>query len=107
MNIFTDELSERDRQTVGECLHAAEQEDFFPEWEFETLFGISREQLSIVREKWPDVDICHADIGAAVIGSMNHLLGYPHGQDARWNKYISVGPDAIQMTLNKLLTLGL
>jgi hypothetical protein len=107
MNILVDELSERDRQTVGECLRAAEQEDFFPEWEFETLFGISRKEVSIVREKWPDVDISQVDVGAAVIGAMNHLLGYPHGQDLLWKKYISVGPDAIQLTLDKLLGLGL
>lgn len=107
MNTFSDELSERDRQIVGECLRAAEQEEFFPEWEFETLFGISRKQVSAVREKWPDVDFYHPDVGAAVIGAMNHLLGYPCGQDSRWNKYISVGPDTVKLTLDKLLSLGL
>jgi hypothetical protein len=107
VNIFTTKLTERDQQTVSECLRAAEQEDFFPEWEFETLFGMSRNQLSVVRNQWPDVDFCNPDVGAAVIGALNHLLGYPHGQDARWTRYISVGPDAIKLTLDKLLSLGL
>lgn len=107
MSSIVDKLSERERQVVGECLRAAEQEAFFPECEFETLFGISREQLSAVREKWPDVDICHADVGAAIIGAMNHLLGYPRGQDAQWNKYISSPPAGIKLTLDKLLALGL
>lgn len=107
MNILDDELSERDQLTVGECLLASEQEDFFPEWEFETLFGISRKQLSAVREKWPHVDIYQPDVGIAIIGALNHLLGYPHGQDVRWNRYISVGHDAVKSTLDKLLLLGL
>ena len=107
MSIFIDELTQRDRQTVTECLRAAEREEFFPEWEFKTLFGISREQLVAVREKWPNLEISHPDAGAAVIGALNHLLGYPRAQDAQWNQYISVKPDAIKLTLDKLLALGL
>ncbi len=107
MNIFARELSERDRQTIGECLSAAAQKEFFPEWEFETLFGISRRQLFAVRDKWPNVDADEENVSAAVIGALNHLLGYPHMQDARWNKHISVGPDAIRLILDKLLSLGL
>ena len=92
---------------IAECLCASEQEEFFPEWEFKTLFGISREQLIAIREEWPDVDISHQVVGSAVIGALNHLLGYPHPQDTQWNQYISVEPDAIKLTLDKLLALGL
>lgn len=107
MTIFADELSERDRQTVGECLLATEQGNFFPEWEFETLFGTPKKQLSAVREKWPDVNVGDPDLGAAVIGAMNHLLGCPHGQDAHWSKYITVGHVDVKRTLDKLLSLGI
>ena len=100
-------LTERERQTVFECLCAAEREEFFPEWEFETLFGITRNQLSGVRKNWPEVDTHESEVDAALVGSMNHLLGYPHGQDERWDSYITVRPDAVQSTLNKLLALGL
>jgi hypothetical protein len=100
-------LTERERQTIFECLCAAERDEFFPEWEFETLFGITRKQLSGVREKWPEVDTRQSDVGAALVGAMNHLLGYPHGQDERWDRYISVPPRSVQSTLDKLLDLGL
>ena len=107
MNNVISTLSERERQTVSECLLAAEQEEFFPEWEFETLFGITRTQLAGVRAKWPEVDTNQPDVGAAIINSMNHLLGYPHAQQERWGRYISVRPDAVQVTMGKLIALGL
>jgi hypothetical protein len=100
-------LSDRERQTVFECLFAAEQEEFFPEWEFETLFGITRNQLKGVREQWPTVDIAQPEVGAAIVCSMNHLLGYPNAQDGRWERYISVQPDAVKSTMDKLISLGL
>jgi len=45
------ELTERAREIVAGCLAATVQEEFFPEWEFQTLFGVDR---SVV--EWPSVD---------------------------------------------------
>jgi len=101
-----DVLSQEDVQIIRECLSAAEKEGFFPEWEFETLFGISRSKVSAVLAKWPDVDVYDPDVSAAIVGALNHLLGYPHAQDDLWNKYISVGPDGVRSTLDHLLALG-
>jgi hypothetical protein len=100
-------LDERERQTVFECLCNAEKEEFFPEWEFETLFGITKKQLSSVREKWPEVDTRQSDVATAIVGAMNHLLGYPHGKNEQGARYIGSRPDAIRATLDKLLALGL
>ena len=107
MNDIISKLSDRERQTIFECLFAAEQDEFFPEWEFQTLFGMTRSQLADVREKWPEVDTTQPDVGAAIVNSMNHLLGYPHAQDGRWERYISVQPDGVQLTMDKLIALGL
>jgi hypothetical protein len=107
MNDIISTLSDREKQIVLECLFAAEQEEFFPEWEFETLFGMTRSQLAGVRKNWPKVDTTQPDVGAAIVSSMNHLLGYPHAQDGRWEKYISVQSDAVQSIMDKLIALGL
>jgi hypothetical protein len=100
-------LSEQERQSIYECLCAAEREDIFPKWEFETLFGIDRKKLTHVREIWPEVDASNPDVGAAIVGAMGHLLGYPSGQNMRWENHISVSPENIKVTLDKLLELGL
>lgn len=100
-------LTEQERQTVFQCLEAAGKDEFVPEWEFETLFGITRKQLSIVRKKWPEIDTSNLDVSAALIGSMNNFLGYPHRQDEHWNGHLSVRPEAVKLTLEKLISLGL
>ena len=88
-------------------MSAAEREDFFPEWELETLFGITKKQLSRVREKWPEVDTRQPDVATAIVGAMNHLLSYPHVQNEQELGHIGARPDAIRATLEKLLGLGL
>jgi hypothetical protein len=103
---INDALTEREKLTIYECLCAAEQEDFFPEWEFETLFGITRREVSNVRENWPEADISQPVVRAAITGAMNHLVGYPHGLGSRWDKYISVQPEIVLATLKKLESLA-
>lgn len=107
MDAVIETLSPREQKTVLECLRAAEQEEFFPKWEFETLFGISRRQLSEVRENWPDVDTHDPVVTAAVIGALNHILGYPRSQNGNWLTYISVGPEAVKSALEKLIAIGI
>lgn len=38
---------------IAACLLAAEEGPFFPNWEFQTLFGIERAELAEVRRHWP------------------------------------------------------
>jgi hypothetical protein len=66
-------------KTIEACLRASSESQFFPDWEFELLFGISRSELCLVLEAWPDVDIHDDVVEAAIVGSLNNLLGYPHG----------------------------
>lgn len=46
-------LDEREREVVRECLQAAVKGPFFPDWEFETLFGLTREEVGKVLLSWP------------------------------------------------------
>jgi hypothetical protein len=104
---LTEEISEHDKDLIYECLCAAEREDIFPEWEFETLFGIRREKLIDVRKEWPEVDVTHPDVGAAILGAVNHLLGYSSDQNMKWTDHISSPPESLKVVLEKLLELGL
>jgi|GEM_PF-5862702 len=105
MKIF-ETLSKHEQKIIFECLCAAEKENFFSIWDFETLFGIYRNQLSAVRAAWPEVDMQDAVVSAAVMGALNQLLYYPHGQDAIWDQYISVQPKVVQLILDKLIASG-
>ncbi len=39
------DLDERERDVVRQCLKAAVESPFFPEWEFGTIFGLERDDV--------------------------------------------------------------
>jgi hypothetical protein len=100
-------LTERQRGIVAGCLAATVQGKFFPEWEFQTLFGVDRSVVARVMTAWPFVDAEDWKVRAAVVGALNHLLGYPHGLDKELPKYMSASTEEVKETLSRLVELGL
>ena len=79
---------QRDTDIVRSCLKAAVDGPFFPEWEFHTLFGLTRAEVRDVLHAWP-AEPAYAAGGydspahfqrVAIDNAMNNLLGYPHGR---------------------------
>jgi hypothetical protein len=100
-------LEKADLDVVKDCLKAAVDGPFFPEWEFQTLIGVDRDTVRSVYRAWPEKTVSSEDYGCAIIGSMNNLVGYPHGYDAEWGKYISASPDEVSELIVKLIDAGL
>jgi hypothetical protein len=46
-------ISDEDAKIIGQCLRAASDGPFFPDWEFHTLFGLEREEVAAVAASWP------------------------------------------------------
>lgn len=78
---------EADVLVIGQCLRAAADGPFFPDWEFHTLFGFEREELRRIADRWPhwDDEIEQQD---AVNATLNNLLHYPHQRWNAWHDYI-------------------
>ena len=72
-------LSPSDVTMLGACLRAAADGPFFPDWEFETLFGLSRDEVRAAAEGWP-ANAARPEVEIAVYNSLANLNGYPHGQ---------------------------
>lgn len=70
---------QRDRLLA--CLRAAADGPFFPDWEFQTLFGVTREDVRGVATGWPNVDDTNEMVRLAITNSLANLIGYPHGRD--------------------------
>jgi hypothetical protein len=75
---------------IRECLNAAVNGPFFPDWEFATLFGLAREEIKQILNQWPDVDINNGLIKTAINSSFNNLTGYPINEEEKWPEFISV-----------------
>lgn len=85
------DLDERERGVVRECLRAAVDGPFFPDWEFGTIFGLERDDVRKVLLSWPELNESNDSVVQAINNSLNNLLGYPtRNKEEIWPQYISV-----------------
>jgi hypothetical protein len=82
----TSRLSERDAGIIGRALRASVDGPFFPEWEFQTLFGLSRDQVRAVADAWPRL-LPELVTETAVCNALNNLSGYPTGGAGHLSSY--------------------
>ncbi len=94
-------LSDDERRIVGECLVAAVRGPFFPEWEFSTLFGLERSSVAAIAVDWPRVDEADPNVQRAINNAMANLLGYPHGCERDWHRFISADPGVVNRIFAK------
>src|SRR6476659_10547809 len=88
-------LNDAEKQVVFECLRAASDGPFFPDWEFHSLFGLHRDQVRRIVASIPDIDDSSEDNALAINNAMNNLIGYPHGQEAAWPQFISISREDV------------
>lgn len=93
-------LSQDDRDVVRQCLRAAVEGPFFPDWEFHALFGLQRSEIRIVLSDWPDVDESDETVRLAINNSLGNLVGYPHRDESQWSKFISASPADVSRIFN-------
>ena len=74
-------LCAEDDAVLVAALRLAADGPLFPDWEFQTLFGVERYTVRQVADAWPDVDVASEGVAAAVLNSLNNIVGYPHGND--------------------------
>ena len=84
-----------------ECLRAASEGPFFPDWEFHTLFGLERDQVRRIAAAIPDIDDSSEEVALAINNAMAHLTGYPHHQEAVWSQFISVPEEEVDRVFSK------
>lgn len=94
------EMNQDELRIIEECLEAAAQGPFFPDREFQTLFGLNRDEVVKVAN-WPPTDEISEEVHVAVSGALNLLTGYPHGKDDEWTDYISVSPQQVRTLLHR------
>ncbi len=78
-----------------EALFASVNGPFFLDWEFYTLFGLTRSEVSAVLEEWPAaLDTKEGKL--AIANAVNNLTGYPMRDKENWSKYLSVSPEELK-----------
>jgi hypothetical protein len=95
------DLDQNEREVVRQCLNAAAYGPFFPDWEFHALFGLERNEVKSVLESWPEPDETNEDVQLAINNSLSNLLGYPHGCEKEWPRFVSVSSKEVQKVFKK------
>jgi hypothetical protein len=106
MAFLAEALSSNEIETIRRALKATIEGSFFPDWEFETLIGVNRDTVRQVYEAWPYQTVDKDEFSCAVIGSMNNLVGYPHGKEDELSTYVPEGRAAIKAALQHLTSLS-
>jgi hypothetical protein len=89
------DLSPEEREVVKDCLRAAVEGPFFPDWEFSTLFGLQRDEVKVILASWPDLDDSDESVSCAINSSFNNLIGYPHRCEDIWPQFIPVSEEEL------------
>jgi hypothetical protein len=101
-SIHFERLTKRESHIVGQALRAAADGPFFPDGIFQTLIGLSREQVRRIADEWPLPNLPPEDVMLAVNNSLNWLLSYPHRKHDLWSEWISVDQIAVNEIYNKI-----
>ncbi|MGN6729684.1 MAG: hypothetical protein ACTHJG_07620 [Rhodanobacteraceae bacterium] len=88
--------SASDTQAFKEALVAAARGPFFPDWEFQTLFGLERSEVARISEAFSSDTPLTGNISLAVANAVVNLLGYAHGQELAWSQWLSVTPSELE-----------
>lgn len=95
-------LSKPEKQILLDCLHAAADGPFFPDWEFVTLIGASREEVLQTAKRLQKNAMKASDNGI-ITNTLNNLLGYPHDEFERWQEHFTFSKTELLAILTKLL----
>ena len=87
---------------VGRCLLVAADGQYFPDWEFETLIGATRDDVRAASEEWLNGTPRTARMNEVAVSVLANLLGYPHHLLEQLPDAVGHSAGEIQATLHKL-----
>lgn len=95
-----------DQEVIRRALVATIDGPYFPDWEFHALFGLTRNEVRLVLQSWPEPpsQLDGYDSGedvqrVAVSNALNNLVGYPHGHDDQLRREVGVGRRELALVL--------
>jgi hypothetical protein len=91
-----------DFRVLKASLLAAARGPFFPDWEFDTLFGLQRAEVEAIAYGFSPSTPIAGDVALALHNTVINLLDYPHKQEAAWHQWLTVSPSELKAVYDKL-----
>jgi hypothetical protein len=96
-------LNENEKEIVLQCLVAATEGLFFPDWEFQILMGYSRDDFKGFINEWDKLDKSSNQIETLIISVLGNLTSYPHREEEALKNYTCVDEKTLQEIGNKIM----
>jgi hypothetical protein len=94
-------LTAGEADLVRGCIRAAVLGPFFPEWEFQTLMGVTRAQARVILEEWPPATEAASAVQLTINNVLGNLIGYPHGQAAARDEMVGADIAEVRRVFTK------
>ena len=101
----SDALTSKEQTSIKECLRAIAYGPFLDDLEFETLMGLSREEVRKIAEDYPEVDEYDSapgecdDSRQAINNAIVNLLEFSKKQE--WSEFVSITPGELEVIFEK------
>jgi hypothetical protein len=73
-----------------------------PDWEFETLFGATRDNIAKLGDAWPTVDLDNEEVRIDLLAVVTNLIGYPHGRHDQLREEYQIEPEALRRLRSRI-----
>jgi len=95
-------LSAAERAVLDACFRETTEGPYFPDWEFPTLFGVTRDKVRASRRHWAAGKAERQD---HVIASqvLNNLISYPHGLAKQLSATVGGSVEELSLLRDKLM----
>ena len=94
-------LTADEREVVRRSLVAAAEGPYFSDWEFQTLFSVTREQVAEILRAWPAIEDSREFVQLAINNTFANLLGYPHGKTDQLERELGVTTTRLEHVFTK------
>ena len=94
-------LSAAERALLDACFRETTEGPYFPDWEFPTLFGATRDKVRASRRHWAAAKTDSQDhhIASHVL---TNLISYPHGLAKQLGDTVGGGVEELSLLRDKL-----
>jgi hypothetical protein len=95
-------LTAEEKLLIGRCLYEAANGEYFPDWEFQTLIGVDRQEVRKAASSWLTNEVIPDEVMDTTRVVLNNLLGYPHGREADLERATGVNAEKVAVVFGKV-----
>lgn len=96
-------INENEDKIIFECIKIVTTEEIIPQKDFSSIFNESKEELHEILSNWDNLSITSEGVLSAINGTLNNIVGFPHGKYTYLESRINYSIKELDSLLEKIL----